>query len=181
MRRVVRYRRKRVTDQGWAWVIVLLLAAGVWIDGYGLSIPSSDRIVSVVPHEPVFQGPGFTVSPSHVIDGDTVRVGGETFRLVGFNTPETGRQAQCAYERDLGHRATDRLRSLVGTAASVELTPVQCKCRPGTHGTSQCNYGRSCGSLHADGRDVGSILISEGLARSYACGPTGCPRRHRWC
>jgi hypothetical protein len=47
-----------------------------------------------------------------VVDGDTIRVGSETFRLVGFDAPETYR-AKCPSERELGNRATFRLRQLV--------------------------------------------------------------------
>lgn len=47
-----------------------------------------------------------------VLDGDTIRVAGETFRLVGFDAPETYR-ARCPSERELGNRATFRLRQLV--------------------------------------------------------------------
>jgi len=36
-----------------------------------------------------------------VVDGDTVRVGRETIRLVGLNAPETGSQAMCERERTL--------------------------------------------------------------------------------
>src|SRR5262249_11809658 len=43
-----------------------------------------------------------------VLDGDTIRVAGETFRLVGFDAPETYR-ARCPSERELGNRATFRL------------------------------------------------------------------------
>ena len=176
MRPVARYGHRPLRDLQWAWAIVLVLAAGVLIDAYGFAIPTSHRLVS-------FAQPGRAVSVSRfdVVDGDTVRVRGETFRLLGFNTPETGDLARCAAERDLALRATSRLRSLVSGAASAELIPMQCACPPGTHGTSACNYGRSCAILHADGRDVGSILIAEGLARPYACGPTSCPRRHQWC
>jgi hypothetical protein len=39
-----------------------------------------------------------------MLDGDTIRVAGETFRLVGFDAPETSR-ARCASERELGNRA----------------------------------------------------------------------------
>ena len=31
-----------------------------------------------------------------VVDGDTVRTNGQIYRLVGFNTPESGLDAQCA-------------------------------------------------------------------------------------
>jgi endonuclease YncB( thermonuclease family) len=178
MRKAGRAKRHRLSHQGWPWLIVALLALVVWIDGEGLSMPRWDGGLAI--HSPS-QARLASLQPSSVIDGDTVRVQGETFRLVGFDTPETGERARCAYESDLGDRATQRLRDLIGSATSIALTPVPCACRPGTHGTSQCNYGRSCAMLRADGRDVGGILIAERLARPYSCGTTGCPRRGQWC
>lgn len=117
-----------------------------------------------------------------VTDGDTIQVAGESkgTRLVGFNTPETY-SPQCDRERDLGNRATARLKEIV-TTSSVQLRKVACACAPGTEGTNRCNYGRSCGVLLADGRDVGQILISEGLAVPFVCGKTSCPPTPRpWC
>ena len=178
MRKAARSRRNRLTHRGWAWLVVSLLATVVWIDGQGLSMPRWDGGFT---GQSPSQARVASVLPSSVIDGDTVRVQGQTYRLVGFDTPETGRRSRCDYESDLGDRATQRLRELIGRAGSIELTPLPCACRPGTHGTSQCNHGRSCGILRANGRDVGGILISEGLARSYSCGPAGCPRRGQWC
>jgi endonuclease YncB( thermonuclease family) len=114
-----------------------------------------------------------------IVDGDTIRVAGETFRLVGFDAPEIYR-ARCASERELGNRATFRLRQLVA-GGGPDLEHVACSCRPGTEGTPRCNYGRSCGVLRIRGQDVGAVLIAEGLARAYVCGRTSCPAREDWC
>jgi endonuclease YncB( thermonuclease family) len=121
------------------------------------------------------------IEPGHVvvIDGDTIRVAGETFRLVGFDTPETYR-ARCLAERELGNRATIRLRQLVADGG-LDFERVRCACRPETEGTRRCNHGRSCGVLEVRGRDVGSVLISEGLAHPFICGRTSCPPQPSWC
>ncbi|SHJ51357.1 nuclease homologue [Shimia gijangensis] len=122
-------------------------------------------------------------SDIRVIDGDTVDIRGQTanVRLVGFNTPET-RSPQCSAEREVGLQATARLRGLIRNAKNIEFERVACACRPGTEGTRKCNYGRQCGVLKTNGADVGSILISEGLAVRYICGRTSCPRRPgNWC
>jgi endonuclease YncB( thermonuclease family) len=114
-----------------------------------------------------------------VIDGDTIRVNHQqpNVRLVGFNAPET-RRAQCQPERELGAKATRRLRNLV-RAGNLDFEFVACSCPPGTEGTQACNYGRRCGTLKADGRNVGAILIEEGLAVLFVCGATRTPRP--WC
>jgi micrococcal nuclease len=117
-----------------------------------------------------------------ITDGDTIRLNGSSAgtRLVGFNTPETF-SPQCERERTLGQRATARLRGIVATSR-LELEMVACACPPGTQGTDRCNFGRSCGMLRTDGRNVGDILISEGLAVRFVCGRNGCPSLPRpWC
>src|SRR5262245_38132974 len=100
-----------------------------------------------------------------VLDGDTIRIVGETFRLVGLDPPETYR-ARCPPERELGNRATFRLRQIVA-AGGLDLERVACACRSGTEGTPGCNYGRSCGVLKARGQDVGAVLVTEGLAHAF--------------
>src|SRR5437588_742224 len=115
-----------------------------------------------------------------VIDGDTIRAHSRSVRRVGFDAPESGLRAQCESERVLAAKATFRLRQLV-SAGGLDLELVPCACRPGTEGTPQCNYGRACGVLTAAGKEVGAILISEGLARRYICNRSSCPRREPWC
>lgn len=81
-----------------------------------------------------------------VVGGDTVRNNGQIFRLVGFNTPEAGFNAQCSGEWALAKKATARLQQLLaGGVANLER--VACACNPGTEGTQQCNHGRLCGRL----------------------------------
>jgi endonuclease YncB( thermonuclease family) len=115
------------------------------------------------------------------IDGDTIRLesGRPDVRLVGYDTPEVG-GAECTSERDLGLRARARLGELVA-AGGLNLEYIQCSCRPGTHGTDACNFGRDCARARFQGRDVADIMISEGLGDRFVCGATDCPPQRQWC
>src|SRR5262249_30765340 len=97
-----------------------------------------------------------------------------------FNTPET-RHAGCDSERELGDKATRRLRELV-RSGTLDFKFVACSCQSGTEGTPACNYGRHCGTLKAAGRDVGEVLIAEGLAVPFKFVATRCPPTPKpWC
>ena len=108
----------------------------------------------------------FLAAALSVVDGDTVRMDGVTYRLLGFDTPETF-FAQCSYERSLGKAATQRLEELVRDAQSIELQKTG----------QSCKWGRLCASLLIDGVDVGDILIREGHAVPY----DGKTKRRDWC
>jgi nuclease-like protein len=166
-------KRRRVDWQLVSLVAIVFVASFVWL------FPALDQRSGILtgPPAPSLQSVRASI---HVVDGDTVRSGGETYRLVGYNTPEQGTRAHCAQERALASQAKDRLLALVA-GSDVALARVSCACPPGTEGTSDCNYGRLCGRLKADGRDVGQILIAEGLAERYACWGESCPRRRDWC
>lgn len=103
----------------------------------------------------------------YVYDGDTVELkcpdGKRTARLVGFDTPET-KDPGCPAEKALGDTATARLRQIV-KGANITM-------RHDGHD----KYGRELVRLSADGRDVGDVLISEGLALAYRGGS-----RINWC
>jgi micrococcal nuclease len=129
-----------------------------------------------------------------VKDGDTVIIGPgveghakeQEYRLVGFDTPETTR-GKCPAEIEKGNRATARLIALLDTG-KIDLTEIECSCPPGKKAlTKDCNAGRRCGHLTVNGRDVGEILIAEGLAMPYVCeAPPAtksrpCPKQKSWC
>ena len=115
-----------------------------------------------------------------VVDGDTIRLEAMPYRLVGFNTPESGTNAQCSADRALSAKATKRLQQLLASGEPY-LQRVPCACAPGTEGTDRCNYGRLCGILKVSGVDVGPVMIAEGLAEPYVCAGTRCPPRKNWC
>jgi len=58
------------------------------------------------------------------------------------------------------------LKALIAPGA-FELRSVPCACPPGVEATRYCNHGRACGLLIASGRDVGSTMIQERLARPW--------------
>ena len=99
-----------------------------------------------------------------IVDGDTIWLEGYNLRLESYDTPEPHNDI-CGgrAEVELAHRASARLRELLNqNAFTVE-----------THGEDR--YGRTLATIRIGGRDVGDILIAEGLARRW---PNG---REFWC
>lgn len=99
-----------------------------------------------------------------VFDGDTIWLQGVNLRLESFDTPEPHNDI-CGGEREkaLAHQASARLLDLLNNNAfNVEM-----------HGKDR--YDRTLATIRIGGRNVGDILISEGLARSW---PNG---REFWC
>ncbi|MBL4858400.1 MAG: thermonuclease family protein [Erythrobacter sp.] len=95
-----------------------------------------------------------------VVDGDTFWHEGEKIRISDIDTPELN--SQCAYERNLAVKARNRL-----------LTILQAPYRINRHGEDR--YGRTLAVVTINGRSVGDMLVSEGLALTW----TG--RREPWC
>ena len=118
------------------------------------------------------------VGKVRVLDGDTVAI---SIRLLGFDTPETSKlRAKCDKEIELGKRAATRLREILATGKpTVELAP--CSCPENTQGTERCNFGRACGRLFVNGKDVGEMLIAEGHARPYDFKWDARPPAADWC
>lgn len=122
-----------------------------------------------------------SVDAISVVDGDTIEVGSQRYRLVGFDTPEfsSPRRKVSPDERALAELARERLAELLHSGP-LDLTEVACSCPPDTLGTKMCNYGRKCGVLLLNGRNVGETLIAEELAMPFHCGVTKCPKMPDW-
>lgn len=99
-----------------------------------------------------------------VVDGDTFRMDGATIRISDIDAPET-HPPRCAYETDLGDRATRRLSRLL-SAHSFQLVRAD---------RDLDRYGRQLRVVIRDGRSIGKMLVAEGLARPW----TG--KRRPWC
>lgn len=169
-----------VAQSRFAIVLALIVAGILFSLTQNPSVPTESSYLSTVPRSNT--AVPITNRQFSVTDGDTIQLSGEArgLRLVGLNAPETF-EPKCARERELGNRAKARLKELV-KGENLTLIRIACSCAPGTEGTTACNYGRSCGRLLVNGRDVGKVLISEGLAVRFECGPTSCPPTPRpWC
>ncbi|WP_420377025.1 thermonuclease family protein [Sinorhizobium meliloti] len=100
-----------------------------------------------------------------VVDGDTLWHSGVKVRIADIDTPEIG-SPECAAEKALGEKATRRLIELVN-AGPFELRAWQ--------GRDEDKYGRKLRVLVRNGKSIGDVLVSEGLAHTW----TG--RKESWC
>jgi len=99
-----------------------------------------------------------------VIDGNTLSIGGERFRIEDIDAPLMPGHARCQREIELAGRARDFLFSRLASATVIEVTRVE-----------RDRYGRTLGRVRADGADLGDALMSAGLAQSWE------GHRARWC
>lgn len=143
----------------------------------GSNLPT---IIRLGPNAPRSSGTTLLPQRISVVDGDTINADGKHYRLIGIDTPESGPRAKCAAERDKAQRATKRLAEIIA-GGNLSLDRVSCNCPPNTEGTGACNYGRLCGMLKSNGRDVGLMLVAEGLAKRYDCSAGHCPPKQSWC
>lgn len=123
------------------------------------------------------------VSPRdiYVVDGDTIRVGGVSYRLLGYDAPEVGRTARCDPEVAKGYEAKAAVVDMVHSGKPLTLERIACSCAPNTGGTMACNYGRACGTLRVGGEDLGTILMREGLAKPYPYRWDRGVKKPEWC
>ena len=93
---------------------------------------------------------------ARVVDGDTIEMSGQTLRLIGIDAPELAQPC----ERDgkpwaCGDWSRDALRT--------RLSGRDLSCS----GTDQDRYGRWLVTCRLGGRDLGQVLVRDGVAFAY--------------
>jgi endonuclease YncB( thermonuclease family) len=127
--------------------------------------PSKVEAASPIELPTAIQKCGTTKRITCVVDGDTLWLSGEKIRVADIDTPEIS-EPKCASELVRGNKATDRFIALINQG------PFELHAWPGR---DTDRYGRKLRVLVRDGRSLGDILVSEGLARTWS------GRRQPWC
>jgi endonuclease YncB( thermonuclease family) len=100
-----------------------------------------------------------------VVDGDTVWLDGTKIRIADIDAPET-HPSRCAYEAEMGSKATNRLQQLLNSG------PITVSANGDR---DEDKYGRKLRVIELNGQSVGTMLVSEGLARPWE------GHRRPWC
>ncbi|WP_259663989.1 thermonuclease family protein [Rhizobium bangladeshense] len=131
-------------------------------------VPTGDKAYATDARSKVsaaFQNCATGTRQACVVDGDTIWLDGQKIRIADIDTPEVS-EPRCSSELALGNRATDRMLELINEG------PFELR---GWPGRDTDRYGRKLRVLVRDGRSLGNILVSEGLARTWS------GRREPWC
>ena len=99
-----------------------------------------------------------------VVDGDTVRIAGVTYRFEEIDTPERGEFAECIQE---GLQAIEATRRLAAILSSHPFNIVA---------SGKDRYGRILARFVIGNTTAGEMLVAEGLARPWRGG-----RTEQWC
>lgn len=153
----------------------------IWLKGVSLlvidpyygsaieAVQNSQTLISIAeandPSQPRMALCGSGTRKNCVVDGDTIWLRGQKIRIADVDAPEVG-QPRCDFEYQLGVRAAEKLINLLNRGSwSVE--------RRGTR--DEDVFGRKLRVLTRDGRSIGDMLVTDGLAREW----TG--QRKTWC
>ena len=165
-------KQAKVTTESWwkaSWPLGILLCApfigvGIAWSWHAEPVETFDRSASIVEQYDVRFDRCGTIRTTCVVDGDTFWLKGTKIRIADVNTPEIS-APQCAAERALGERATERLIALLN-AGGFSLLAID---------RDEDSYGRKLRIVTRGGESLGRILVDEGLAEFWT------DSRRNWC
>jgi endonuclease YncB( thermonuclease family) len=96
------------------------------------------------------------LSQVRVKDADTIEIGNESIRLVGYDAPEIDK-AKSEHESRMGMAAAERLVQLLSEPNEVRMERLP---EPDI-------YGRTLAKLYVNNRDVAQIAVEEGWAMPF--------------
>lgn len=118
----------------------------------------------------------YDIEVTRVLDGDTIEYKAPflpaplkpvlKIRVLGIDTPEKGHRAQCPEEAALALKASALTKQAVAAAKTIQLQ---------LEGWDKFG-GRVLGHVLIDGKNLGDMLIAQGLARPYDGGT-----KSSWC
>lgn len=162
----------RKPSRAWlkTWLpLAAIIGVSIWLGFRDTAVPAPDAQSETI-------SPPFTVCAERhgancVVDGDTIRLGARTIRLLGFDAPEL-HPPRCMDEARKGLEAQARLLQLLNSGP-VKLT--------GANPLGQDEYGRELAHLvrvRPDGSfdAIESEMIASGTVRAYTGGA-----RLPWC
>jgi micrococcal nuclease len=165
---------RRKKNEGWTtlWLtLIAFVASGaigsVLLGAVPISIPGLTpdappaAVRGLLVSFPICSGPMRTTC---VVDGDTFWLEGLKYRVADIDTPEVS-EPQCAAERALGRKATERFTNLLN-AGPFELKAAD---------SDEDRYGRKLRIVTRGGDSLGQVLVAEGLAHRWDGG------KHSWC
>lgn len=107
--------------------------------------------------------PPAAAEPISITDGDTIRIGDERIRIMGYDAPELF-SPECATEFERARMA----KWMLGILLASDQVAIE------RHGTDR--YDRTLAEVTVEGASVARLMIGLGLGRPYDGG-----RREGWC
>ena len=147
---------KREREKWRAFGGVIFFAAGIAALAIGISVATYSRYdpAAAAAEAARFRQCYNGANGNCVLDGDTLRVGGQWLEIAGLDAPEI-QGATCGEERTRGISAAVRLADLLNGGEVTVGDPFRDQ------------YGRAVRTVQVDGKDVAKAMIAAGVAKSY--------------